>query len=111
MFLLILSCQSNNIYESQFDGPKNAYVLENSQYYRNPIAFVTNQFSSKISPIDLKFEIPLINLSLGYQLFSSTVQLDCQPTNLHFDVVTNLTCRLGSPNPLGLECKGQIHEL
>ena len=59
----------------------------------------------------LKFEIPLINLSLGYQLFSLTAQLDCQPTNLRFDVVTNLIRRLGSPNPLGLGCKGQIHEL
>ena len=61
--------------------------------------------------IKLKIEIPLISLSLGAQLFSLTVQLDWQPTNLHFDVVTNLTRRLGSPNPLGLEYKGQIHEL
>ncbi len=61
--------------------------------------------------IKLKFEIPLISLSLGAQLFSLTVQPDWQSTNLHFDVVTNLTRRLGSPNPLGLECKGQIHEL
>ena len=61
--------------------------------------------------IKLEFKIPLISLSLGAQLFSLAVQLDWQPTNLHFDVVTNLTRRLGSPNPLGLECTGQIHEL
>ena len=62
-FYYYFLCQSNNIYESQFDGPNNAFVLDGSKYYNNPVAFVTNQFSSKISPLDIHYEIPLSDQS------------------------------------------------
>ena len=64
MFFSILSylyigCQSTQVYQSQFDGPYQVDILDDSTHFAHPVGFVTNQFSSKIVPIDLKFEIPL----------------------------------------------------
>ncbi|MBM75804.1 MAG: hypothetical protein CMK59_10425 [Proteobacteria bacterium] len=58
MFLFLLACQDDSVYNSQFDGPSDVAVLNPGEHLDDPIGFVLNVRSSKIIPVNLKTETP-----------------------------------------------------